>query len=60
LIGLLIVAGFNLLHLLPETIVKTIIFIDDLMLAMAMTALGLLGSGGYAFLMSLMMSLKIF
>jgi len=40
-IGFLIVAGFNSLHLLPETVVKTIIFIDDLMLAMAMAALGL-------------------
>jgi uncharacterized integral membrane protein (TIGR00698 family) len=40
-IGFLAVAGFNSLELLPKNVVDTIIFIDDLMLAMAMAALGL-------------------
>ena len=40
-IGFIVVAGFNSLQLLPAEIVKSIIFIDDLMLAMAMAALGL-------------------
>ena len=40
-IGFLAVAGFNSLQLLPTEVVKSIIFIDDLMLTMAMAALGL-------------------
>ena len=40
-VGFLAVAGFNSLNLLPTEMVKSIIFIDDFMLAMAMAALGL-------------------
>ncbi len=40
-IGFIVVAGFNSLQLLPTDVVKSIIFIDDLMLTMAMAALGL-------------------
>lgn len=40
-IGFIVVAGFNSLQLLPAEVVKSIIFIDDLMLTMAMAALGL-------------------
>ena len=40
-IGFIVVAGFNSLQLLPTEVVKSIIFIDDLMLTMAMAALGL-------------------
>jgi len=40
-VGFIVVAGFNSLQLLPTGVVKSIIFIDDFMLAMAMAALGL-------------------
>lgn len=40
-IGFILVAGFNSLNLLPQTTVHSIVQVDQFLLAMAMTALGL-------------------